>query len=140
MQESKTINAAINRQGGMVVTKNCLEGCLVESYSTSCCSISACLWTSEIKMDRLKKLEDAISRENEEDISNLEEYFTKLLTKKQNHRQLDESAILDKILNMRKDEATLSLLPEDQFNLIADKERFHVPREDVKLVLTIYKF
>ena len=35
-------------------------------------------------MDRLRKLEDAISRENEEDISNLEEYFAKLLKVKQN--------------------------------------------------------
>ena len=79
-------------------------------------------------MDRLRKLEDAISRENEEDISNLEEYFTKLLKEKQNQRQLDESALLDKILNMRKDEVALSRIPEDQFNLLADKERFHVPR------------
>ena len=53
-------------------------------------------------MDKLKKRENAISRENEEDISNLEEYFTKLLKEKQNRRQLDESAILDKILNMGK--------------------------------------
>ena len=82
----------------------------------------------EIKMDGLRKLEDAISRENEEDITNLKEYFTKLLKEKQNQRQLDESALLDKILNMRKDEVALSLLPEDQFNLFANKERFHVPR------------
>ena len=79
-------------------------------------------------MDRLRKLEDAISRENEEDVSNLEEYFTKLLKEKQNQRQLDESALLNKILNMRKDEVALSLIPEDQFNLLADKERFHVRR------------
>ena len=45
-------------------------------------------------MDRLRKLEDAISRENEEHISNLEEYFTKLLKEKQNQRQLDESAVI----------------------------------------------
>ena len=70
-------------------------------------------------MDRLRKLEDAISRENEEDISNLEEYFTKLLKVKQNQRQLDESALLDKILNMRKDATALSFLPEDQFNLLS---------------------
>ena len=76
----------------------------------------------------LRKLEDATSRENEEDISNLEEYFTKLLKEKQNQQQLDESALLDKILNMRKDEVALPLIPEDQFNLLADKERFHVPR------------
>ena len=87
-----------------------------------------CLWTFEIKMDRLRKLEDAISRENEKDISNLEEYFTKLLKEKQSQRQLDESALLDKILNMRKDEVALSLLPEDQFNLLPDKAKFHVPR------------
>ena len=67
-------------------------------------------------MDRLRKLEDAIRRENEEDISNLEEYFAKLLKVKQNQRQLDESALLDMILNMRKDEVALSLIPEEQYS------------------------
>ena len=118
MQESKTINAAINCARGHGCNEiHAWEGCLAESHSTSCCSISVCLWTSEIKMDTLRKLEDAISRENEEDISNLEEYFTKLLKVKQNQRQLDESALLDKILNMRKDEVevALSFIPGDQY-------------------------
>ena len=75
-------------------------------------------------IDIIKKLEDAFSRENEEGISNLEEYFKKLLKEKRNQRRLDESAISDKILNMRNDKVVLSLLPDDQFNLLADKKGF----------------
>ena len=112
-------------QGGMVVMKY-MFGTMFGRKLQHKLLLDQCV-ALDVKMDRLMKLEDAISRENEEDISNLEEYFMKLLKEKQNQRQLDESAILDKILNMRKDEVVLSLLPEDQFNLLADKERFHVP-------------
>ena len=115
MQESKTINAAIKGGHGcneIHAWKNVWQKATARVAARSV----SCLWTSEIKMDRLRKLQDAISRENEEDISNLEEYFTKLLKVKQNQRQLDESALLDKILNMRKDEAALSLIPEDQYS------------------------
>ena len=42
-------------------------------------------------MDRLNELEDAIILEPEKEISDLEEYLTKLLKEKQNQRKLDES-------------------------------------------------
>ena len=94
-------------------------------------------------MDKLKTRENVISRENEEDISSLEEYFTKLLKEKQNRRQLDESAILDKILNICKlgwgGVITSARRPIQPPSRQGDRERFHVSKYD-KLVLTIDKF
>ena len=55
---------------------------------------------------------------------NLEEYFVKLLKVKQNQRQLDESALLDMILNIRKDEVALSLIPERQKSNIQPPKSF----------------
>ena len=59
-------------QGGMVVTKYMLRKMFGRKLQHKLLlDQRVCLWTSEIKMHRLKKLEDAISRENAEDISNL---------------------------------------------------------------------
>ena len=74
-------------QGGMVVAKYMIFRKNVWQKATApvaAGSVPVFGPPIEIKMDRLRKLEDAISRENEEDITNLEEYFTKLLKEKQN--------------------------------------------------------
>ena len=87
VQESKTINAAINRARGHGCSK-IHDWKNVWQKATARVAAAQSLPVSgppiEIKMDGLRKLEDAISRENEEDVTNLKEYFTKLLKEKQN--------------------------------------------------------